>query len=184
MRLLRFLFLFVAFVFAVSVSAQSVPVVWIIGEITQAKADSVSSLISQFKKTGPRDIYVGIESEGGSIRAALDIAACLASLQTDITVHTRSIDKAAGAAAVILASGSKGYRTAGPRTRIMIHHPEQSDNASLTAEHLAAADAEMVSVLARATGRSEDDIRSNIDGCDSWFLPDAAAAFGLIDRVK
>ena len=184
MRLLRFLFLFVAIVFAVSVSAQSMPVVWISGEITQAKADSVSSLISQFKKTGTRDIYVGIESEGGNIRAALDIAACLAALQPDITVHTRRIDKAAGAAAVILASGSKGYRTAGPRTRIMIHHPEHSDNASITAEQLVAADAEMVSVLARATGRSEDDIRSNIDGCDSWFLPDAAAVFGLIDRVK
>jgi ATP-dependent Clp protease protease subunit len=101
---------------------------------------------------------------------------------------TCCIGQAASAAAVILAAGSKGKRVALPNSRILIHQPAteggygQSTDMEIQAREILRMRAQMEQILARHTGRDEEEVRRDIER-DKFLTAEDAKQYGLIDEV-
>jgi ATP-dependent Clp protease protease subunit len=102
-------------------------------------------------------------------------------------VSTFCVGMAASMAAVLVAAGEKGKRTALPNSRIMIHQP--SSGAHGTAADIEIAAKEILhirerlnEILAEHTGQTKEQIAEDVDR-DRFMSPDEAVEYGLIDRV-
>ncbi|MGH7458354.1 MAG: ATP-dependent Clp protease proteolytic subunit [Longimicrobiaceae bacterium] len=133
-----------------------------------------------------KDIYLYINSPGGSVYAGLAIYDTLQFLKSD--VNTYCMGMAASMGAMLLAAGTKGKRFALPNSRIMLHQP------SLTGTHGTAADIEIQAkeildarhklnrIYADKTGQPVEQIEKDIDR-DRFMSPDEAQEYGLIDEI-
>jgi ATP-dependent Clp protease, protease subunit len=132
-----------------------------------------------------RDISIYINSPGGSYTAMTAIYDTMQFVKPDI--HTACLGQAASAAAVILAAGTPGKRSALPHSRILIHQPYtegggQGSDIEIQANEILRMRTEMESILARHTGKSADDVRSDIER-DKILTADAAKEYGIVDQV-
>ncbi|MEX0980319.1 MAG: ATP-dependent Clp protease proteolytic subunit [Gemmatimonadota bacterium] len=132
-----------------------------------------------------RDIYLYINSPGGSVYAGLAIYDTMQHLRAP--VNTFCIGMAASMAAVLIAAGEPGKRTALPNSRILIHQP--SSGTEGTAADIEIAAREILSIrerlnrlLASHTGRTEEQVAIDVDR-DRFMSPEEAVEYGLIDRV-
>ena len=132
-----------------------------------------------------KDIYLYINSPGGVLPAGLAIYDTIQYIKPDVA--TICMGQAASLAALILAAGTKGKRSALPHARVMIHQPlggfqgQASDIDIHAREVLKLRDA-LNRVLAHHTGQSVEQIAKDTDR-DNFMGPDDAVAFGLVDRV-
>jgi ATP-dependent Clp protease protease subunit len=107
-------------------------------------------------------------------------------IQPDIT--TACIGQAASAAAVLLAAGTKGKRMALPNSRILIHQPAaeggygQSSDMEIQAREIIRMRTAMEVIIARHTGKDEEEIRHDIER-DKFLTAEEAKAYGMIDEV-
>jgi ATP-dependent Clp protease, protease subunit len=132
-----------------------------------------------------RDIYMYINSPGGSVYAGLAIYDTIQHLRAPVATYCVGI--AASMGAVLLAAGAEGKRNALPNARIMVHQP--SSGAQGTAADIEIAANEILytrqrlnEILAKHTGRSADQIADDVDR-DRWMSAPDAVEYGLIDRV-
>lgn len=132
-----------------------------------------------------RDIYLYINSPGGSVYAGLAIYDTMRHLRAPVS--TFCVGMAASMAAVLTAAGEKGKRAALPNSRIMIHQP--SSGAQGTASDIEIAAKEILhirerlnEILATHTGQSPERIAEDVDR-DRFMSPGEAMEYGLIDRV-
>jgi len=132
-----------------------------------------------------RDIYLYINSPGGSVYSGLAIYDTIRHLRAPVA--TFCVGMAASMAAVLVASGEKGKRAALPNSRIMIHQP--SSGAHGTAADIEIAAKEILhirerlnEILAEHTGQSVERIAEDADR-DRFMSPFEAVEYGLIDRV-
>lgn len=132
-----------------------------------------------------RDIYVYINSPGGHVASGLAIYDTVRYIRPDI--HTICMGQAASMAAVLLAAGAKGKRSALPHSRIMIHQPwggtegQASDLEIYTREIVKMKD-QLVDILAEHTGQKIDKIKTDSDR-NFFMSPEEALEYGLIDQV-
>jgi ATP-dependent Clp protease protease subunit len=95
---------------------------------------------------------------------------------------------AASAAAVILAGGAAGRRFVLPHSRVMIHQPHvggiegQASDIEIQAREITHLKEEMVQILARHSGRPEEQVRADTDR-DRWLTAVEAVEYGLADLV-
>lgn len=132
-----------------------------------------------------KDINVYINSPGGSVTSGLAIYDTMQYIRPDIS--TICIGMAASMAAVLLAGGSKGKRTALPNSRIMIHQPwggvqGTASDISIQAEEILKTKKRINEILAFHTGRTYDQLMKDTDR-DYYLASEEAKQYGLIDAV-
>ena len=132
-----------------------------------------------------RDINLYVHSPGGIVSAGLAIYDTMQFVKPDVA--TLCMGQAASMAAVLLAAGTKGKRSALPNSRIMIHQPlggtqgQASDIEIYTREMLKMRE-QLNGILAKHTGRSIDQVLQDTDR--NYFMSvEEAKAYGLIDDI-
>jgi ATP-dependent Clp protease protease subunit len=132
-----------------------------------------------------RDINLYINNPGGSVTAGLAIYDTMQFVKPDVS--TLCIGQAASMAAVLLASGAKGKRTALPHARIMIHQPlggarGQATDIEIQAKEILRLKDRLNEILEKHTGQTIDRIQKDTDR-DNFMSSDEAKEYGLIDQV-
>ena len=133
-----------------------------------------------------KDIYLYVNSPGGSVTSGLAIYDTMQYVKPDIS--TICMGQAASMAAVLLAGGAKGKRFALPHTRILLHQPllqglgGQATDIDIHAKDILRLRARLNEILAIHTGQPVDKI--NVDTERDFILEAGEAlAYGLVDRV-
>lgn len=132
-----------------------------------------------------RDIFIYINSPGGSVYDGLSVYDVMQYVRPD--VHTICTGIAASMAAVLLAAGTKGKRAALPHARVMIHQPlggvqGQASDIEIVHAEIQKIKRELYEILAYHTGQSYEKIWKDSDR-DYWMRADEAQAYGLVDEV-
>jgi ATP-dependent Clp protease protease subunit len=132
-----------------------------------------------------KDIHLYINSPGGSISSGLAIYDTMQYIRADIS--TICIGMAASMAAVLLAGGTSGKRTALPNSRIMIHQPWGGIQGSATdiriqAEEILRMKKRINEILARHTGKTPELVEKDSDR-DYYMSSEEAKDYGLIDNI-
>jgi ATP-dependent Clp protease protease subunit len=133
-----------------------------------------------------RDIALYINSPGGSISAGMAIYDTMQYIKP--SVATVCVGQCASMAAVLLAGGAKGKRSALPNSRVLIHQPlmyglqGQQTDIEIHAKELLRTRERLNQILALHTGQSVEDIHKATER-DRIFEADEALAYGLVDRV-
>jgi ATP-dependent Clp protease protease subunit len=156
-------------------------------QIDDASANDVMAQLITLESIDPeRDILMYINSPGGSMTSMMAIYDTMQYVKPEI--QTFCLGQAASAAAVLLAAGTKGKRMALPNSRILIHQPAvesgygQSSDLEIQAREILRMRQAMERVLARHTGRDEEEIRQDIER-DKFFTATEAKDYGLVDDV-
>ena len=132
-----------------------------------------------------RDINLYINSPGGIVSAGLAIYDTMEFIRPDVA--TICMGQAASMAAVLLAAGAKGKRSALPNSRVMIHQPmggsrgQASDMHIYTKEILAQRE-RMNQIMARHTGQDVEKIRKDTDR-NFFMAAEDAREYGIVDEV-
>lgn len=132
-----------------------------------------------------KDIYVYINSPGGSVSSGLAIYDTMQYIRPDLA--TICIGMAASMGAVLLAGGTRGKRSGLPNSRIMIHQPwggtqGTASDISIQAEEILRTKRRLNEILAHHTGQSLAQIEKDTDR-DRYLSSEEAKAYGLIDNV-
>ena len=148
--------------------------------------DVMAQLITLESMDPDRDIIMYINSPGGSFSALTAIYDTMQFVKPDI--QTVCIGQAASAAAVLLAAGTKGKRMALPNSKILIHQPyTETGRGDLIDLEIQAAEilrirTTMEQMLARHTGKTEEDVRADVER-DKYLTAAEALEYGLVDSV-
>ena len=132
-----------------------------------------------------RDIRLYINSPGGDIYALLSIYDTMQYVRNDVS--TTVMGMAASAAAVILASGTRGKRFALPNSRVLIHQPRgqaggQAADIEIWAREVLGLREQLDQILALHTGQPIEKIKKDSDR-DFIMSADAAKEYGMVDEV-
>jgi ATP-dependent Clp protease protease subunit len=132
-----------------------------------------------------KDIYLYINSPGGSVYAGLAIYDTMQYVRP--RVSTMCMGLAASMAAVLLAGGAKGMRFSLPNARILIHQPSggfsgQAADIQIHAQEILNVRRRLDEILAFHTGKPLDEIHRDSDR-DFFMTADEAKAYGLIDDL-
>lgn len=132
-----------------------------------------------------KDIMLYINSPGGGVSSGLAIYDTMQYVKPKIA--TICIGMAASMAAILLAGGEAGKRTALPHSKIMIHQPlggtqgQATDIEIYTKEMIRTRD-DLYNILSRHTGKTYDQIKKDSDR-DNFMSPEEAKDYGLIDNI-
>jgi ATP-dependent Clp protease protease subunit len=132
-----------------------------------------------------RDISLYINSPGGIVSAGLAIYDTMEFIKPDVA--TICMGQAASMAALLMAAGAKGKRSALPNARVMIHQPMggsrgQASDIFIFTKEIVALRERMNEILARHTGQELDRIRRDTDR--NYFMSaEEAKAYGIVDEV-
>jgi ATP-dependent Clp protease protease subunit len=133
-----------------------------------------------------KDIYLYINSPGGSISAGMAIYDTMQFIKPDVT--TICIGQAASMGALLLASGAPGKRFSLPNARILIHQPSmsglsgQATDIDIHAREILRLRKAMNEILAKHTGQSTEKIESDVER-DYIMTAAQAKDYGIIDQV-
>jgi ATP-dependent Clp protease protease subunit len=147
--------------------------------------DVMAQLLTLESLDPDRDISIYINSPGGSYTAMTAIYDTIQFIKPH--VHTVCLGQAASAAAVLLAAGSPGKRSALPHSRILIHQPYsegggQGSDIEIQANEILRMRTEMEEVLALHTGKDASEIQRDIER-DKILTAEDAKAYGIVDQV-
>ncbi|ASE37808.1 MULTISPECIES: ATP-dependent Clp endopeptidase proteolytic subunit ClpP [Staphylococcus] len=145
----------------------------------------VSQLLFLQAQDADKDIYLYINSPGGSVSAGFAIYDTIQHIKPD--VQTICVGMAASMGSFLLAAGAKGKRYALPNAEVMIHQPlggaqGQATEIEIAANHILKTRAKLNKILAERTGQSIDQIEKDTDR-DNFLSADEAKDYGLIDEV-
>lgn len=134
-----------------------------------------------------KDIYLYINSPGGSISAGMAIFDTMQHIKADVV--TICVGMAASMGAFLLSAGAKGKRIALPHSRIMIHQPSmsgasrgQATDISILAQRILKTRQQLNEIMADLTGQPLAQIEKDTDR-DYWLSAPEAMEYGLIDKV-
>ncbi|GGQ52300.1 ATP-dependent Clp protease proteolytic subunit 1 [Kitasatospora griseola] len=132
-----------------------------------------------------KDIYLYINSPGGSISAGMAIYDTMQYIKNDVV--TIAMGMAASMGQFLLTAGAKGKRFSLPNANILMHQPSAGLGGSATdiriqAEQLLRTKKRMSELIAQHSGQSFEQITADSDR-DRWFTPEEAKAYGLIDEI-
>ncbi|AKL91286.1 ATP-dependent Clp endopeptidase proteolytic subunit ClpP [Staphylococcus capitis] len=145
----------------------------------------VSQLLFLQAQDSEKDIYLYINSPGGSVTAGFAIYDTIQHIKPD--VQTICIGMAASMGSFLLAAGAKGKRFALPNAEVMIHQPlggaqGQATEIEIAANHILKTREKLNRILAERTGQSIEKIQQDTDR-DNFLTAEEAKEYGLIDEV-
>ncbi|EHT48938.1 TPA: ATP-dependent Clp endopeptidase proteolytic subunit ClpP [Staphylococcus aureus] len=145
----------------------------------------VSQLLFLQAQDSEKDIYLYINSPGGSVTAGFAIYDTIQHIKPD--VQTICIGMAASMGSFLLAAGAKGKRFALPNAEVMIHQPlggaqGQATEIEIAANHILKTREKLNHILSERTGQSIEKIQKDTDR-DNFLTAEEAKEYGLIDEV-
>lgn len=149
-------------------------------------ANSVVSQLLFLQAQDPeKDIYLYINSPGGSVTAGMAIYDTIQHIKPD--VQTICMGMAASMGSFLLAAGTKGKRFALPNAEVMIHQPlggaqGQATEIEIAARHILNTREKLNKILAERTGQPLEQIEKDTDR-DNYLTAEEAKEYGLIDDV-
>ncbi len=161
-------------------------IVFLSGEINDQMANTiVAQLIYLEGKNPDKDIFMYINSPGGSVTAGLAIYDTMQYIKCNVS--TICIGMAASMAAVILSSGAKGKRICLPHSEVMIHQPlggtqGQATDIEIHAKHMQRTRETLNKILADNTGKSVETIKQDTER-DNFLDAKQAVKYGLVDKI-
>jgi len=132
-----------------------------------------------------KDIFLYLNTPGGSVYAGLGIYDTMQYIQPRIATICTGI--AASMGAVLLCAGTKGMRSALPHSRIMIHQPMggaegQATDIEIVAREIKKLKEELYRIISNHTGQPYEKVEKDGDR-DFWMRADEALEYGMIDEV-
>jgi ATP-dependent Clp protease protease subunit len=132
-----------------------------------------------------KDIYLYINSPGGSVTAGMAIYDTMQFISNDVV--TIAMGMAASMGQFLLTAGTPGKRFALPNTRILMHQPSaglggSASDIKIQAEQLLHTKRRMAELIAQHSGQTFEQITKDSDR-DRWFSAEEAKDYGLLDGV-
>ncbi|MDP3972303.1 MAG: ATP-dependent Clp protease proteolytic subunit [Candidatus Nanopelagicales bacterium] len=132
-----------------------------------------------------RDIYLYINSPGGSVTAGMAIYDTMQFVSNDVA--TVAMGLAASMGQFLLCAGEMGKRYALPHSRIMMHQPSgglggTASDIKIQAEQMLLIKKQLAELVSQHTGQSIEQVERDSDR-DRWFTADQAKEYGFIDHV-
>ncbi len=161
-------------------------IIFLVGQVEDHMANLVVAQMLFLESENPdKDIYLYINSPGGSVTAGLSIYDTMQFIKPDVS--TLCIGQAASMGALLLAGGAAGKRYALPHARTMIHQPlggfqGQASDIEIHAKEILEVRERLNKILAEHTGKPIDVIQQDTDR-DFFMNADDSVEYGLIDKV-
>lgn len=160
-------------------------VIHLVGTVTDEMAASVTAQLLQLDAKGHEDIYLYINSPGGSVSAGLAIYDTMQYITSDVA--TVCLGHAASMGAVILSGGAKGKRCILPHGEVMIHQPlggmeGQASDILIAADHIRETRQVLNEILAENCGQPLSQIEADTDR-DHWMRAKDALNYGIVDKI-
>ncbi|HZM64372.1 MAG TPA: ATP-dependent Clp protease proteolytic subunit, partial [Candidatus Saccharimonadales bacterium] len=145
----------------------------------------VAQLLFLQAEDAKKDIYLYINSPGGSVYDALAIYDTMQYITND--VQTVGIGMQASAAAFLLSSGTKGKRFLLPHATVMIHQPSSGTRGKVTDQEIDLRESLRVKklleeIMAKNTGQKHATIHLDMER-DKWMTAEEAKKYGIVDKV-
>jgi ATP-dependent Clp protease, protease subunit len=161
-------------------------IVFLVGGINDATANLVVAQLLFLESENPdKDIFLYINSPGGSVSAGLSIYDTMQFIKPDIS--TLCLGMAASMGSFLLMAGAPGKRAALPNSRVMIHQPSggaqgQAADIEIQAREILKTREQLNRIYSERTGQSVEKIAADMER-DYWMSPAEAKTYGLIDQV-
>ena len=161
-------------------------IIMLSGQVTDDLANTIiAQLLFLDAQDSEKDIYLYINSPGGSVTAGLAIFDTMNFVKAD--VQTIVMGMAASMGSFLLAAGAKGKRCALPNAEVMIHQPlggaqGQATEIEIAARHILKTRDRLNKILAERTGQPIEVIEKDTDR-DNFMSAEEAKAYGLVDEV-
>ena len=155
-------------------------------QVEDNMANAISAQMLLLAAEDPeKDIYLYINSPGGSVSAGMAIYDTMQYIKNDVV--TVAMGLAASMGQFLLTAGAKGKRYALPNARILMHQPlggigGTATDIKIQAEQMAFTKKRMAELIAYHSGQSLERITADSDR-DRWFDAEEAQAYGLCDHV-
>ncbi|EMY62240.1 MULTISPECIES: ATP-dependent Clp endopeptidase proteolytic subunit ClpP [Leptospira] len=154
--------------------------------IDETYANVISAQLLFLEAENPdRDIYLYINSPGGYVSSGLAIYDTMQLIKPE--VRTLCIGQASSMAALLLAGGAKGKRSALPNSRIMLHQPYggaggQASDIEISAKEIIKIKDKLIDLYGKHTGKTSDQIRKDTER-NFFMSAEEAKEYGVIDNV-
>jgi len=161
-------------------------IIFLGSEVEDENANAICAQMLLLNAEDPdKDIYLYINSPGGSIDAGMAIYDTMQWISNDVA--TVAMGLAASMAQFLLSAGAKGKRFALPHARILMHQPSGGLGGTATdiriqAEQSLHIKKTMAELIAQHTGQTVAQIEADSDR-DRWFTAEEALEYGFIDHV-
>jgi ATP-dependent Clp protease, protease subunit len=161
-------------------------IVFLVGPVNDQTANLVVAQMLFLESENPdKDIFLYINSPGGSVSAGMSIYDTMQFVKPDIS--TMCMGLAASMGSFLLMAGAKGKRLSLPNSRIMIHQPSggaqgQATDIEIHAREILKTREQLNKIYAERTGQTLDRIQADMER-DFFLDPQEAKAYGLIDQV-
>ena len=161
-------------------------IVFLVGPVNDATANVVVAQMLFLESENPdKDIFLYINSPGGSVSAGLSVFDTMNFIKPDVS--TLCMGMAASMGSFLLMAGAKGKRAALPNSRVMIHQPSggaqgQATDIEIQAREIIKTREQLNKIYADRTGQPLDRIAADMER-DMWMSPVEAKEYGLIDQV-
>ncbi|MET8256691.1 ATP-dependent Clp protease proteolytic subunit [Micromonospora sp. NPDC005205] len=155
-------------------------------EVTEESANQIcAQILLLAAEDDDRDIYLYINSPGGSVSAGMAVYDTMRYVRNDVA--TLALGFAGSMGQFLLCAGTAGKRYALPHSRIMMHQPSggmggTAADITIQAENMLHVKRTMQELIAQHSGRTLDEIQRDWDR-DRWFTAEQAREYGLIDQV-
>ncbi len=161
-------------------------IIFLGGPINDQTANSVIAQLLFLEKEDPKkDIYLYINSPGGSVTSTLAMVDTMDHIKPDVA--TVCVGIAASGGAIMLSAGAKGKRYALPNSEVMIHQPwggaeGQATDIEITAKHIIKTRERLNKMLAENTGQKFEKIEKDVER-DFFMTADEAKKYGIVDKI-
>ncbi|QOR48718.1 ATP-dependent Clp protease proteolytic subunit [Trueperella pecoris] len=161
-------------------------IIWLGDQVTDELANMISAQLLLLAAEDPeKDIYLYINSPGGSVTAGMAIFDTMQYIKPDVA--TVGMGLAASMGQFLLTAGAKGKRYITPHTRVLMHQPLGGVQGTATeirinADLILKMKEELSALNAKHTGKSVEQILEDSDR-DKWFTAQEALEYGFVDHI-
>lgn len=161
-------------------------IIWLGSEVRDSNANLICSQMLLLSAEDPEaDIYLYINSPGGSVTAGMAIYDTMQYIKPDVV--TVGMGLAASMGQFLLTAGAPGKRYITPHTRVLLHQPLGGAGGSATeirinADLILGMKKELAAITASRTGKTVEQVEADGDR-DHWFTAQEALEYGFVDRV-
>ena len=156
------------------------------GQVEDGMANAIAAqMLLLAAEDQEKDIYLYINSPGGSVSAGMAIYDTMQYIKNDVATVAMGLDASMGQ--FLLCAGAAGKRYALPNARILMHQPLGGIGGTATeikiqAEQMSFTKRKMAELIAFHSGQSIETITADSDR-DRWFDAEEAKTYGLVDHV-
>ena len=162
-------------------------IIWLGSEVRDENANEICAKILLLAAEDPkRDIFLYVNSPGGSITAGMAIYDTMKFIECDVATYALGL--AASMGQFLLSAGTRGKRYALPHARILMHQPSAgiggtASDIAIQAEQFKLTKVEMAQLIAEHTGQPVEQIRADSER-DRWFTAQQALDYGFVDHIR